>query len=193
MTIDRTTRRRRSGPRAIVATLGLLATVGCQAADPATSSEAPWKEHLQQVDRALAAKDIGAAARALHDADTAARRSRQWEAVVAAGDAYRRLGGATGYAERARARELYVIALVWASRRGSVDGTLHTAAAFGGLGDREMAEQCLRVATTLAQVRHDLSGQQRIQAFREVWSRARRTPGDSEVQPTVFAGEPPGH
>ena len=193
MTIDRTTRRRRSGSRAIVAALGLLTTVGCQAADPATSSEAPWQEHLRQVDRALAAKDIGAAARALHDADTAARRSRQWEAVVAAGDAYRRLGGATGYEERARARELYFIALVWASRRGSVDGTLHTAAAFGALGDREMVEQCLRVAATLARDGHDPSGYQRIEAFREVWSRDRRAPGNSEVRPTVFAGEPPGH
>ena len=64
----------------------------------------------------------------------------------------RSIGAIPGFARaaEARARETYWIALFRAHREGSLAGVLETAEGFGVLGDRNMVEQCIRIAEGLA-------------------------------------------
>jgi hypothetical protein len=113
--------------------------------------DALWRAHLQAADRALAEHDVSAAVRAWHDAYGAALASRGWEGMLAAGDAFLRIGAASGTpsASRPKARQAYLTALVRARHDASAEGVRQTAGAFAALGDRAVAAQCLRVADEL--------------------------------------------
>jgi hypothetical protein len=108
--------------------------------------------HLRLVDDALRRGDVSAAVRAWHDAHRAALGSRQWEPMLAVGDARLRVGAASGFVREARsaARQHYLAALFRARQRGAVDGVLRVAEAFAALGDREVVEGALRIAQELA-------------------------------------------
>lgn len=116
-------------------------------------TEAPWGVSLERMDAALAEKNVSAAEMEWHRAYTLALRSRRWEGFVAVGDAYLRIGEVANgrRAAEARARGLYLDALFRARDERSMDGILRTAEAFAALGDREVVEQCLRVADQVAQ------------------------------------------
>lgn len=130
---------------------------------------APWTVHLQKADEALAAKNVSAAVRAWHEAYVSALGSRRWEGMVAVGDAYLRIGQLSGSrrASEAKARELYLAALFRARNQHSVDGAIHAGEAFAALGDREAAEQCVRVAEGLAKDSGDPQARDRVRAFAE--------------------------
>ena len=91
--------------------------------------------------------------------------------MVAVGDAYRQVGDAGGFhhAARAEARQSYLTALFRARGEGSVDGVLRVAERFAELGDRDVVEQCIRVAWTVAAQAKDPLAQQSVRAFTKRW------------------------
>ncbi len=133
------------------------------------ASAAPWVAPLRTVDDALAQEDVSAAQRAWHTAYVAALGSGRWDGMVEVGEMYARIGDAQGDRKlsRPRARQLYREALFRARSQGSLDGVLRVAGAFAALGDREVVEQCLRIAEGLAARAGDPQVRDRVYAFRE--------------------------
>lgn len=123
-----------------------------EARAPRQAGGARWRTHLARVDDALAKHDLRGATHACEDAYRAALGSRRWDALVDVGDAYLRIGEAAGSRGgwEAKARESYRNAFLRARQQGSVEGVLRAAEAFADLGDREVAEQALRIAESLA-------------------------------------------
>ena len=126
-----------------------------------------WVAHLDVVDQALGRGDVSAAVRAWHDANGAARASRQWDAMVQVGDAFLRIGAHANARDgsRANARHAYLAGLLAAQRDDSVDGVLRVAQAFDLLGDRVVAAQCVRIAGHLAGKHRDQFEIERVAAF----------------------------
>jgi hypothetical protein len=116
---------------------------------PAQEGPAPWAAHLAAVDVALQADDLETAQRAWQTAYMAALASRRWEGLAETADAYLRLADATRTSGAPRARALYLSALLRARDAGARDGVLRAAAAFDGLGDREVAAQARGIAARL--------------------------------------------
>ena len=162
---------------AIVSMLGsmLLAVMVVEVfADHALGTEAQlaWRPQLHKVDEALAQNDLAGAAMLWREAYAAALKSRHWEGMVATGDAYRRLGERAGFkkASEAKAREAYLAALFRARNEGSLEGVLRAAERFAQLGDREVVEQCIRVARSVAARTRDPRADERVRAFTERWA-----------------------
>jgi hypothetical protein len=111
-----------------------------------------WAEHVELVDEAVGRGDVSAGVRRWHDAYASALASRRPEALVAAGEAFVRLSVAAGTPDggKPNARRAYLAALGLARRQHSVEGVLSVAGAFRALGDREVAEHCVRMAEALA-------------------------------------------
>ncbi len=152
--------------------LGALALVKLAMAPvegPAVGSGSPWAASIQQMDEALARKDIGGAERAWHAAYLAALGSRRWEGRLAVGEAYLRIGDAAKGPQTAaaKARANYVAALFLAREQRSLDGVLRVTEAFAALGDREVVDACLRIADRLAVGGGDPRAPARVRAFRE--------------------------
>jgi hypothetical protein len=162
---------------AIVSTLGpalLVATVRDVAASHAVGTEAQlaWQARLLKVEQAMARGDFAAAENLWREAYAAALRSRHWEGVIAAGDTYRALGARAGFREAsvAKARQAYLSALFRARSEGSLAGVLITAERFAELGDREVVEQCIRVARRVAAQSRDPYAEEHLRAFTERWA-----------------------
>jgi hypothetical protein len=126
-----------------------------------TETRPAWQIALDAMDHALAAGDISGAEMAWRNAYGFAIRSRQWQALVAAGDGSLRLGDRVLVKQpyRARAAEAWRAALFLARAQQSVDGVLLVAEAFARLGDAEGVTQVLRIADGLAVT--DTSGEAR--------------------------------
>jgi len=136
----------------------------------AEAAGADWAAEIQAMDAALARGDAATAQAAWREAYAAAHAGRGWPGMMAVGDAALRLGRATdmGVAE-SRARRVYLTALFRARRHGSLDGVLAAGEAFGRLGDREVVQQALAMATDMARRSGDDLAQRRVQAFRSQW------------------------
>jgi hypothetical protein len=121
-----------------------------------------WTAPLRGVDDALARMDLDAARRAWQEAYLAALGSWHWEGMLEVGHAQLRLGRAAGQWEAAvaRARNLFLAALFRARQQRSAEGARQTASAFARLGDRDVAERCLRLAEALAAEAREPSGPQ---------------------------------
>jgi len=130
---------------------------------------ASWAVPLRTLDEALARKDVSTAVRASHDAYGVALGSRRWEGLIEVGDAELRVGeiARSRKASEARARELYLAALFRARHQGSLDGVLRAGEAFAALGDREVAEQCFRIAEGLVTHGRAALADGRLDALRE--------------------------
>lgn len=130
--------------------------------------KAPWAGHLREVDEALATRNVSAAELAWHKAYVAALGARGWMGMVEVGDAYLRIGEVAKGRKvaQAKAREAYLSALFRARSERSVEGVLRTAEAFSALGDREVVEQCLRIAEGLAVRSQDPGARSRVRALR---------------------------
>ena len=129
-----------------------------------------WKAHLHIVETELASGHVDVAVRAWHDAYGAALESRNWESMIAVGDAFMKIGRAAGTPGGARmnAREAYLTALIRARRNRSVEGALRSGEAFARLGDRTIVEQSLYIAAQLATA--DEQAQQRVSEARQRWA-----------------------
>lgn len=114
--------------------------------------EAPWQVHIRAVDNALAKKDLSLATRAWQNAYDAALERQRCDALVEVGDASLRIGEVGGLPKpsEARARWIYLAALVLARKHRLLDGVLRAAEAFATLGDREVVNQCICFAEGLA-------------------------------------------
>lgn len=137
-----------------------------------TEAQLAWKLHLHKVDAALARNDLADALMLWREAYAAALKTRHWEGMVATGDAYRRLGERAGFrkASETKAREAYLAALFRARNEGSLEGVLRAADRFAELGDREVVEQCIRVAQSVAARTRDPRAEERLRAFTERWA-----------------------
>lgn len=107
-----------------------------------------WRTQLERLDTALEAGKRADAVRAWNDAWGAALATRDWEPMLAVGDAALRLGEATGSMTvgRSDARRAYMAALTRARAVGARDGMLRCAEAFAALGDAPVAESARRMA-----------------------------------------------
>jgi hypothetical protein len=125
----------------------------------------PWQIALETMDRALAAGDISGAEMAWRHACRLAIRSRQWQALLAAGDGSLRIGDRVqmGQPYRARARAVWRDALFRARAQHSIEGVLRVADAFARLGDTDVVTQVLRIADGLAAA--DATGEARRRVF----------------------------
>ncbi len=114
----------------------------------ASEHDSPWAKQVARVDDAVAGGDATAMLRAWHAACHEALGSQQWEPMIAVGDAALRVGRATGFtiAFGTKARQAYQVALFRAHKQAAVEGVRRAAERFGELGDREVAEQALRMA-----------------------------------------------
>lgn len=103
---------------------------------------APWVPALSAIDEALTRGDVSTALRTWSEAYSAALRSRDWEGLLAVGDARLRIDQAAGFgkAAAAKARESYLAALLRAGQEGSREGMIRAAEAFDALGDAEVAK-----------------------------------------------------
>ena len=139
------------------------------AAPMAAPVETPWAPHLRVVDEALAQKNVSRALHAWRDAYGAALGSRQWEGVLAVGDAYLKIGEAAEFRRGAEttARRSYLSALMLARRDGSLEGILKSAAAFQALGDRDVVRQAVRIAVAVAPGLTEDGARSRIRALAE--------------------------
>jgi len=162
---------------AIVSTLGpmvLAATVKDVLADQAIGSEAQlsWQARLLRVEQAMADADYVRAELLWRDTYAAALKSRHWEGMVAVADTYRALGARAGFPTPAvaKARQAYLTALFRARSEGSLAGVLITADRFTELGDREVVEQCIRVAKKVAAQSRDPYASEHLRAFVERWA-----------------------
>ena len=132
------------------------------AAAPGAVASRVWTTPLNRVEEALDTGDPAAALTWWREAQTAALRSGQWEAMVEVGDASKRFHDGTARASRA-----YLTALLRAQRQQSLDGVLRVATAFGELGDRDVLAQALRIAEREAG--SDPRARARVQTVADRW------------------------
>jgi len=175
---------------AIVSTLGpmvLAASVKDVLADHAigTDTQLAWQARLLKVEQAMARGDFTGAEALWREAYAAALKSRHWEGVIAAGDTYRALGARAGFRATsvAKARQAYLTALFRARSEGSLAGVLITAERFAELGDREVVEQCIRMAQKVAAQSRDPYAQEHLRAFTERWAASAQGIEDQELTP----------
>jgi hypothetical protein len=175
---------------AIVSTLGpmlMAASVRDVLADHAIGTEAQlaWQGRLLKVEQAMAAGSFAAAELLWREAYAAALKSRHWEGVVAAGDTYRALGARAGFrgAAVAKARQAYLTALFRARSEGSLAGVLITAERYAELGDREVVEQCIRVARKVVAQSRDPYAEEHLRAFTERWAASAQGIDNRELTP----------
>lgn len=154
--------------------LGVIVAVGIgpSGPPPARGERGAWAAHVRVVDEALADGRIDVAVRLWHDAYGAALADDGWESLIAAGEAFVRIGRASRATAGARinARVAYGAALARAERQGSIDGVLRSAAAFRQIGDAAAAERCLAIAAQLAS--GDGDALERVREAREGWTPA---------------------
>ena len=114
-----------------------------------------WTRGLDSARAAVAAGEPDPAARAWREAYSAAVRTRQWEPMLAVGDAALEVGRAAGTAPDAQqqARQSYLQAVILAEQQRSLDGVLRSAEAFARIGDRAVVEQTFMIARRLAAAR----------------------------------------
>ena len=175
---------------AIVSMLGpmlLAATVRDALAYHAIGTEAQraWQAQLLRVEQAMAAGDVARAELLWREAYAAALKSRHWQGMVAVADTYRALGARAGFRAPAvaKARQTYLTALFRARSEGSLAGVLITADRFAELGDREVVEQCIRVAQTVAAQSRDPYAKEHLRAFTERWAASAQGIGNRDLTP----------
>jgi len=150
-----------------IAAMEMVAAEVSGAVDPQV-----WTAPLERAETALSRGDMPAARAAWREAYAAAVRSRQWDGMIAVGDAARRLGdrGGSSRESLARSRQAYLTALFRARREHSLEGALRAAVAFGELGDREVLAQALHFAEQYAG--SDPLEHARVRAVADRWTHA---------------------
>jgi hypothetical protein len=141
-----------SGRTAARASLMLTSWVNPEAGSGPDAGGPQWRDLIRKVDAAVASGDAGAMLRAWQAASVGALLEREWESMVAVGDAALQIGRATGlrFAFGAKARQAYHVALFRAHRQRAIDGVLAAATGFTELGDADIVEQCLSIAERLS-------------------------------------------
>jgi hypothetical protein len=141
----------------VVAAFVVIAVLQFVPDRPGAAAERTLRTDLDRVDTSLAAGDASAALRAWRDAYGSALATGAWDPMLAVADAYLRIGALTGarQASEAKAHEIYLVALVRARRDADLAGILRTAEALAALGDREVVQQSLRLASRIVKAHGD--------------------------------------
>ena len=134
--------------------------------------DAALSAHLSAVDAALARGDARSATQALQGAYQIALGSRRWQGMIAVGDAALRVSDASGARQQGleQSRRAYLLGLFRARGEGSIDGALTAAQSFAALGDREVANGCLSVASKLARTDADRARVREMAARLNDWA-----------------------
>jgi hypothetical protein len=147
----------------LLATAPALATTGTFRAPTVD-----WREPLQRAERALANDERAAAQQAWEQAYRAAVQGRSAEGLLAVGEAYLRIGEAAR--DRATAvawaRRAFLTALFQAREQRDAPGVAGVATAFISLGDHEVGNRGLEIATAIATERGDVEARERIVQLR---------------------------
>jgi len=143
-----------SGLVAVVLATSLLADPGSLDV-PASRPISEWSAEVGRGDLELAEEQIGPAIRSWERARVAARLSRQWQGLLAVGDAYLRIGDAVDFRRAfvTTARALYLEALERARDEGSVDGVLGANAALSAIDECLAGEPVIAMAAQAARDR----------------------------------------
>jgi hypothetical protein len=117
-----------------------------------TPSASSTAERITAIGEAVQRGDLAAARAAWDDAYRSLRRTRDWQSMAALGDAALEVASASGARQPwdADARQAYLGALFRARAEASLDGILRATDAFATLGDRDIAEEGLRIAELVA-------------------------------------------
>ena len=153
----------------VLAAVAEIATGRSRVVSDGSAAEHTRQAALASVDAALGQNDVATALRSWQDAYELARQSRSWRGLVEAADAHLRIGAAANASAAAapRAREIYLAALNRARAERSVEGAVQIAAeGFAALGDREVADLALRIATWLASRSGDPAASLRVETAR---------------------------
>ncbi len=137
---------------AVAVVLALVLLALAEGTFVTATARVSWANEIRAVDDAVAAGNVGAAARALASAYGAALRSGGWEGLLAVGDATLRLGAMSGARRAAEpdARRAYLTAMYRARRAGSLAGVLRACTAFDTMGEGSLVVQCLNMAQQVA-------------------------------------------
>lgn len=132
------------------------------AANPAEPSA------LAQVEAAIARGDASAARDEWREAYRSQLRSPDWRRMLALGDAALEIARIEGSPRSGDidARRAYLATMFRARAAGSIDGVLRATESFATLGDRDVAEEGLRIGDTMAERSGDARIRDRVQAMR---------------------------
>ncbi len=160
-----------------VAAILILAADGTPAAR-VERADLELAQRLREADASLAAGDGQTALVRLRAAHRAALRTERWDAMTEVGDAARRASAMAAPPGRAMAMasRAYLAGLARAREQRSLDGVLRIAEGFAALGDREMVEYCIGVATRLAEADREaerVTRVTRVQSFMERYREVR--------------------
>ena len=123
---------------------------------PVSSGQTPsadsTAERITAIGEAVQRGDLATARAAWHDAYRLLRRTRDWQGMAALGDTALEIAGSSGARQpwEADARQAYLGVLFRARADASLDGVLRATGAFATLGDRDVAEEGLRIAESVA-------------------------------------------
>jgi len=125
-------------------------------------------ERITAIGEAVQRGDLAAARAAWHDAYRSLRRTRDWQGMAALGDTALGIAGASGARQpwEGDARQAYLGALFRARAEASLDGVLRATDAFATLGDRDVAEEGLRIAESIALRTGTAEARDRMLAYR---------------------------
>ena len=153
---------------ALAIALAVIEALAGQNERPDTAAP-QWAQHLHRADAALRRNNVGGADRAWHDAYVAALGTRQWEGMLAVGDAALRVGDTprARLAASTKARQAYLGALFRARDDASLAGLLDVAHAFAVLGDTALAIHCLQIAEPLVMADVDGPGAKKMRSLKD--------------------------
>ena len=134
----------------------------------AVESSPDSSERIASIDEAVQRGDFAAARAMWRDVFQSLRPTQDWQAMAALGDSALRIAGASGTRGpwEADARRAYLGAMFRARTDESLDGVLRAAEAFATLGDRDVAEEGLRVAESVASRAGTAEARDRVRAYR---------------------------
>ena len=158
-----------------------------------TSSATSTAERIRVIDEAVQRGDLVTARAAWHDAYRSLRRTRDWQGMAALGDIALGVAGASAARQpwEADARQAYLGTLFRARAEGSLDGVLRATDAFATLGDRDVAEEGLRIAEAVASRTGTSEARDRVLARRAQFeARDTTLQADGPAQETTWDAGP---
>jgi len=128
----------------------------------------PTSERIAAIGTAVQRGDLEAARAAWRDAFQALRPTQDWQGMAVLGDTALWIAGVSGARDpwEADARRAYLGAMFRARSEESLDGVLRATEAFATLGDRDVAQEGLRVAELVASRAGTAEARDRVLAYR---------------------------